>query len=226
MAEVGDVVVLTGDYHEPFATDVPARPGDYPVDGNSAGVEFVAPSVTTPGLGKTLETAGLPATSVVQGVFETNLTAFNPWVRYHADGPHGFGVIELTADRAQYDFWYVDDILDPAAGARPASSWEVRRGTNKVAPAGAPMAGAACLPAAAVPEPTGAPSGGAPPGPRPTLVETGGRVPLGLAGLAALAGAAALAAARAARPPLPDDAARVTRSGGPGPPSRGPAAPA
>ena len=59
MEQTQNVVVLTGDYHESLATEVPSRPGDYVLDGNSVAVEFICPSVTSPGLSETLEGLGI-----------------------------------------------------------------------------------------------------------------------------------------------------------------------
>ena len=45
---------ITGDYHESFASDLPADLGAYVLDGHSVAVEFVAPSVTSPGYAEVL----------------------------------------------------------------------------------------------------------------------------------------------------------------------------
>ena len=191
-APVRDVLFLTGDYHESLVADIPARPGDYVLDGNSVAVELVAPAVTTPGLGETLEEGGLPNAAAIEALYAANLAADNPWVRYHEGRANGFGVVELTPARAQYDFWFLDDRLDPASGARFASSWEVLRGQPRARPAAGPLA----------PRVRG--TTGAPPAPIPpaaTLPATGGAARL----LAVLAAGLAAAAARAVRNALSDD---------------------
>lgn len=138
-APVADLLVLTGDYHETFVAEVPRRVDAYALDGNSVAVEFVAPPVTSPGLAETFERGGFPEGDAVDAAFRANLAANNPWVLHHEGSSRGFGVLELTAARAQYDFVYVADILDPATPARVASSWEVLRGTPKVRPAAGPL---------------------------------------------------------------------------------------
>jgi alkaline phosphatase D len=155
------VVVLTGDYHESFAADIPRAIGTYAVDGNSVAVEFIVPSVTSPGLGETLELGGFPDGDLVDGVFEANLAANNPWIRYHEGVSNGFAVIEFTAARAQLDYWFIADRTDPVTTAIAGASWESIRGSGRVTEAAGPLAVrgrsfSPPLPAAAPPPATGA----------------------------------------------------------------------
>jgi alkaline phosphatase D len=205
IAGVEDVVVLTGDYHESFVADIPSRPGDYLVDANSVTVEFIAPAVTSPGLGAVLEAGGLPDAQVVEAVYAANLTVDNPWVRYHEPRSNGFGVIEVTAERAHYDFWFVDDPLDASSGGRAASSWLVERGSARAVPAAGPMPGGQCAGAPLDGPAPPAPGSSAPSTTTPNpsvgsgrLPATGERLPLGPAAAGLLAGLAAIAARRAA----------------------------
>ena len=140
MEPLRNVVVLTGDYHESFAAEIPVRPGDYPSDGNSVGVEFICPSVTSPGLSETLGRGGAPGSDNIDRVFEANLTLANPWVKYHEGFSNGFAVIEFARDRTQYDYWFLADRTDPATTATVAASWEVRDGAAKLFAAAGPLA--------------------------------------------------------------------------------------
>jgi alkaline phosphatase D len=182
---VADVVILTGDYHESFAADIPRGIGSYGVDGNSVAVEFIVPSVTSPGLGETLELGGFPEGSLVDGAFEANLTANNPWIRYHEGVSNGFAVIEFTAERAQLDYWFIADRADPATTAVAGASWESIRGSAKVTEAPLPLAvrGRSASPPLPAPAPATA-------GRQGRLPATGGANSLGGAALAA--GAAGL----------------------------------
>jgi alkaline phosphatase D len=184
---VKDVVVLTGDAHESFATDVPQATATYIADNNSIAVEFVGPAVTSPGLGETVELAGFPDGAVLVAAFDANLAANNPWVKYHEGTKNGFGVVEFAAGRTQYDFHHVVDRLDPRTAAPVAASWESVRGTSHVREAAAPL-GPRTRPASA-PAPNG--------GDRRVLPATGA-AGIGVAAAAAAAAAAALAARRAA----------------------------
>lgn len=133
MEQVQNVVVLTGDYHESFAAEVPSRPGDYIVDGNSVAVEFICPSVTSPGLSETLEGLGIgPLSALINPTFEANLALANSWVKYHEGFANGFAVIEFGRERTQVDYWFVDDRTKADTGAQAAASWEVRQGAAKL----------------------------------------------------------------------------------------------
>jgi alkaline phosphatase D len=205
IAGIEDVVVLTGDYHESFVADVPSRPGDYLVDANSVTVEFIAPAVTSPGLGAVLEARGVPDARAVEALLAANQANDNPWVRYHEPRSNGFGVVELTAERAHYDFWFVDDPLDPSSGGRVASSWLVERSSRRAVAAPGPMPGGQCAGAGgdgqAPPTTSSAPPSTTTPSPslgRGRLPATGDRPPLGPAAAGLLVGLAAITARRAA----------------------------
>lgn len=135
---IKNVVVLTGDYHESFATELPVDRSTYDLDGNSAAVEFIAPPITSPGLAATLQMGDLPNALTMNTVFEANLAASNRWVKYHEGFSAGFGVIEFRADAAQYDFVFVDR-ADPNAVAAVAASWLVPLGAAKLAQAAGPL---------------------------------------------------------------------------------------
>lgn len=150
MDGVDDVVVLTGDYHESFAAEVPLKPGDYalsqlaPVpllDARTVAVEFICPAVTSPGLTETLAGLGLPGDAPlnINTVFEANLTLANPWVKYHEGFRNGYGVVEFAATQAQYDFWHVDDRTDPDTAAAAVKSFRVVKGSKRLVAVTAPL---------------------------------------------------------------------------------------
>jgi len=184
--QIKDVVVLTGDYHESFASQLPVDRASYDVDANSAAVEFIAPSITSPGLSEVLQMADLPEALTINTVFEANLALSNPWVKYHEGFSNGFGVAEFRADGMQFDFWFIDARTADTA-ARSGSSWAVPRGSGVLAQAAGPLG----------PRPAPAPST---PQQAATIPATGGDQSMALV----VAGAAAVAAA----------AARVTKKSG------------
>ncbi|MDX1510750.1 MAG: alkaline phosphatase D family protein [Nitriliruptorales bacterium] len=139
LSEITDVVVLTGDYHEAIATDLPIDTSSYRLDGNSVGVEFLVPAVTSPGLSETLGLTGAPGTEVIDVIFRTNLATANPWVQYHEGFSQGYGVVEFTQDSAQYDFWFLDDRTDPGSGSALAVSLASRRGEDRLTEAVGPL---------------------------------------------------------------------------------------
>ncbi len=108
----GDVVVLTGDIHSSWAAELPVNRTATGWD--SAGVEFVCPSVTSDGFYElvratlpagTPTAAALTATAGVVGA----VSATNPWVRYLDGVGHGYTLIDVTPQRVQADFFHTPD---------------------------------------------------------------------------------------------------------------------
>jgi alkaline phosphatase D len=137
--KINDVIVLTGDYHESFASELPLDRATYQLGDNSVAVEFVAPAITSPGLAETLQMGSLPHAATINTVFEANLAASNPWVKYHEGFSNGYGVAEFRPDGMQFDFWFVDDRTDPATGAAAAAWWKVLRGEPILLEAAGPL---------------------------------------------------------------------------------------
>ncbi|MGH9186320.1 MAG: alkaline phosphatase D family protein, partial [Acidimicrobiales bacterium] len=139
---VDGVVFLTGDIHSSWASDIPADAGAYlPIEGfnNSVAVEFVGTSVTSDSLVGTIEGLGLPAADTLAQVIELVVPVQNRWLRYFEGRSNGFGVFEVTRDRAQFDWWFVSDRTDPRATAAVAQSWLTRAGTNRLDRAPGPL---------------------------------------------------------------------------------------
>ncbi len=193
--QVDDVVVLTGDYHESFASDLPRDVGTYAVDAASVGVEFVAPSVTSPGYAEVIELTGAPEPLAAQinTVFEVNFASANTWIKYHDGVRNGYGVADFTAERVQYDFHFLDDRYRDDSPAPVAASWMAERGDPHVQPAVAGLG--ARRPRQVTPDPAPTTTTSTPAGDGDRLAATGGRSGL----LAAAALAAAGLAVRAAR---------------------------
>ncbi len=132
-ASPADTVVLTGDIHSSWANEVPVDPGTYAVTGDSAGVEFVCPSVTSDGFAEILggPQAAQAATTALQVV--------NPNIKYLDGVGHGYAVLDVTPARVQADFWHLSDRTDPQATQHLAASWQTRRGSRAVEPADGPV---------------------------------------------------------------------------------------
>lgn len=190
--EIDDVVVLTGDYHESFASDLPQDLGGYVVDPVSVAVEFVTPSVTSPGYSETIALSGAPqeVANLADSIFVANFTTANPWIKYHEGFSNGYGVVEFSRTRAQFDFHFLDDRSRADSPAPVAASWQADKGDPHVRVAAAAL-GARARARGAQPAPTTttpvAPTGTG------SLPATGGDNLLLPAGLAAAAGVAAAA---------------------------------
>ncbi|MGV9414842.1 alkaline phosphatase D family protein [Nocardia sp. NPDC003693] len=130
-----DVVFLTGDIHTSWASDLPVHVTAYPA-GPRAGTEFVVPSVTTGSVGEILQ---MPARTVSVPL-ETAIARINPHMRYVELDSHGYGVLSVTAERAQMDWFYLLDIRDPNTGVRHGVSYAVRSGGGNIEQCPGPVA--------------------------------------------------------------------------------------
>ncbi len=128
--KVRDTVFLTGDIHSSWAAELPVDAANQPA-GETVGTEFVVPSITSSNIDDML---GVPPRTVSPTV-EAALQGTNRHLRYVELDSHGYGVFDVTADRAQMDWCYVTDPVDPNAGVRVAASYAVATGTQRLAPA-------------------------------------------------------------------------------------------
>ncbi|MES1938825.1 alkaline phosphatase [Salinisphaera sp. T5B8] len=120
---IDNVVVLTGDIHTSWAMDITEDPNNAaaydPATGlGSMGVEFVATSVTSPGF----DSNDLRDTILSQ----------NPHMKYAELTQRGYLLLDITRERMQAEWWYVDDIKSRNNQQRFASAWQVRAGENHV----------------------------------------------------------------------------------------------
>ncbi|MEU8570516.1 alkaline phosphatase D family protein [Streptomyces pathocidini] len=131
---VANTVFLTGDIHMAWANDVPVQAATYPLS-PSAATEFVVTSVTSDNLDDILkvqpQTVSLVAAAAVQ--------AANRHVKWVDMDSHGYGVLDVTAERAQMDYYVLSDRADRNATAAWARSYRTRSGTQRVERADAPV---------------------------------------------------------------------------------------
>lgn len=118
-----NIVFLTGDIHSSWASDVPLDAGSYP-HCPTAGAEFVVPSVTSLGIGDLLP--GPPRTGAV--ALENSIRTLNPHIRYTELDSHGYGVVDIAAERVRMEWFYTADITSPGAGAALGASWVLPHG--------------------------------------------------------------------------------------------------
>jgi alkaline phosphatase D len=131
-----DPVVLTGDIHSSWANELPSDPRAGQQAGDSVGVEFVCPSVTSNGFTESLGSAA--AAQAATAAFQ----AANPWVRYLDGIGHGFTVLDVTPERVQADFWFIrsggdkgvatDPRLDPGATVGFEQAFQSVKGSRRV----------------------------------------------------------------------------------------------
>ncbi len=124
---IDNTVFLTGDIHMAFANDVPVRAATYPLQ-RPVATEFVVASVTSDNLDDVLRVP--PHT--VSSVAETAVRAANRHTKWVDMDSHGYGVLDVTGERAQMDYYALSDKTDPRATAHHVRSYRTRSGTQRV----------------------------------------------------------------------------------------------
>ncbi len=124
---IKNTVFLTGDIHMAWANDVPVKAATYPLS-PSAATEFVVTSVTSDNLDDILHVA--PGT--VSLVAQAAVKAANRHVKWLDMDSHGYGVLDVTAERSQMDYYVLSDKSAPGATAKWARSYRTLNGTQKV----------------------------------------------------------------------------------------------
>ncbi|MCX4833108.1 alkaline phosphatase D family protein [Streptomyces sp. NBC_01016] len=132
---VRDTVFLTGDIHMAWANDVPVKAATYPLS-PSAATEFVVTSVTSDNLDDILHVAPDTLSTVAEGAIK----AANRHVRWLDMDRHGYGVLDVTAERTQMDFYVISDRADQSATSAWQRSYRTLTGTQKVERADSPVA--------------------------------------------------------------------------------------
>jgi alkaline phosphatase D len=123
---VGNAVVLTGDIHSSWASDICADPygGDYdPGTGEgSLAVEFVGTSVTSPGQPD-------PDGQISQG-----LRFLNPHIKYVELTRRGYLLLDITGARASAEWWYANTITSRDPGQAFGTAFQTLDGSNRITP--------------------------------------------------------------------------------------------
>ncbi|MFE6100265.1 alkaline phosphatase D family protein [Streptomyces laurentii] len=124
---IRNTVFLTGDIHMAWANDVPVKAATYPLSA-SAATEFVVTSVTSDNLDDILHVPAGTVSVLAAGAIK----AANRHVEWVDLDHHGYGVLDVTADRSQMDYYTVSDRADRDATASWARSYRTRNGTQRV----------------------------------------------------------------------------------------------
>ncbi|MEG3626208.1 alkaline phosphatase D family protein [Streptomyces poriticola] len=124
---IGNTVFLTGDIHMAWANDVPFKAGTYPLS-RSAATEFVVTSVSSDNLDDLVKAPE----GLISAVASPVIRAANRHVHWVDTDRHGYGVLDVTAERAQMDYYVLSDKTDRDASSSWARSYRTRSGTQKV----------------------------------------------------------------------------------------------
>ncbi|MGW1951864.1 alkaline phosphatase D family protein [Streptomyces sp. NPDC001920] len=124
---IRNTVFLTGDIHMAWANDVPVNAGTYPLSA-SAATEFVVTSVTSDNLDDIVKVPEGTVSAVAAPV----IRAANRHVHWVDTDRHGYGVLDITAERAQMDYYVLSDRTKADATSKWVRSYRTRSGTQKV----------------------------------------------------------------------------------------------
>jgi len=128
---VKDVVVLSGDIHASFASDLARTPNvaaayDATTGRGSLAVELVTPSVTS-------ETPSKPSDAAL-------VMRENPWMKHVDLDRHGYVLLDLDATRAHGAYFYVNDVESrDGQDAVFGTALQTATGTSFLAAAGPPV---------------------------------------------------------------------------------------
>jgi alkaline phosphatase D len=112
--DIENIVVLTGDIHTSWAIDIPLNGYDASTGNNSAGVEFVTTSITSPGFDL--------------GVGGGLIQSFNPHVKYVNLNRRGYIVLDVNKERTQAEWYHVDNITTTTYTENLANAFYVNSG--------------------------------------------------------------------------------------------------
>ncbi|MFD8828291.1 alkaline phosphatase D family protein [Streptomyces sp. NPDC059605] len=124
---ITNTVFLTGDIHMAWANDVPVKAATYPLSA-SAATEFVVTSVTSDNIDDILHVA--PQT--VSVIAAAAVKAANRHVKWVDMDSHGYGVLDVTAEHSQMDYYAVSDRTKRDATSTWTRSYRTLSGTQKV----------------------------------------------------------------------------------------------
>ncbi|MFI5497335.1 alkaline phosphatase D family protein [Actinoplanes sp. NPDC051859] len=131
-ARTKDVVFLTGDIHTSWANELTTKDTG---SRNPAAAEFVVPSVTSDNLDDFLHTTpGGPLSKLAADL----VRATNPHVKWMETDGHGYGVVEVTADRCRMDWYHLADRTRRDTATKWVTGWSVGAGSAKLRKESAP----------------------------------------------------------------------------------------
>lgn len=107
---IKNVVVITGDIHSSWANDLPTSSYNGSIGSGSAGVEFVTPSVTSPGM-------NIPGGA-------SALMLANSHIKFAELSSHGFMILDVNKVRTQSDWYFVNTIDTRNSGFFYAKSFK------------------------------------------------------------------------------------------------------
>jgi alkaline phosphatase D len=122
---IENVVIVTGDTHSSWAFEVPKSVQDYKQTRDAVAIEFGTPSISS---------ANWNERNPDQEVIAAEHIGMdhNPHLKFVNGRDHGYMVLSLTPNKAQADWYYVDNVQDQNSEERHAKSISVEKGKLKL----------------------------------------------------------------------------------------------
>ncbi len=130
--DIENIVVLTGDFHCSMAANVPLADVDYEtndaiiLDGDYVAVEFMVPSVTSANFDEAL---GSPI--IAENISNLALIE-NPHIEMFDLVNHGYYILDVTPEKAQADWYFIDSLYINEATEVLAHSFYTNAGENEL----------------------------------------------------------------------------------------------
>ena len=128
---IANAVVLTGDIHSSWAHELTPDPNNPAVynpgipglieSTGSLGVEYVVPSITSPGFE---QIPTFPATNDA-------VLVPNPQLKYFEGTKRGYCLLDITPERLQCEWYYVPQIASSADGESFGAAWGCNNGSKR-----------------------------------------------------------------------------------------------
>lgn len=124
--QIPNVVFLSGDVHTAWAVELKRHPDD--PDERPAAVEIVTASITSENLDEYLgadpRTESLP--------IEQEVDKGNPHVRWVDLDSHGYVLVDVTPERLEAEWWFVETTQQRDDGEHRAAVWRVKAGEPRL----------------------------------------------------------------------------------------------
>jgi alkaline phosphatase D len=147
--QIDNVVLITGDIHSAYAFDIAKYPSvfsrpnqapDYQAESGegAVAVEFVSPSVTSANFD---ENIGAMQAKMLEYQINKPLPNGinpNPHMKFVDLTRHGYFILDLSDERAQADWYFVETVLQPTDKEVFAEGWFTNSGENRLQKATAP----------------------------------------------------------------------------------------
>jgi alkaline phosphatase D len=122
-------VVMAGDFHASFASELAADPWGASAPAESVAVEFLTPAISS---GAAIPDPARAAAAAA------DLLANSPHVKYADFNRRGYTLLDVRPDRVQGEIWHVDTVERRVAGEALASAYVVERGRAALMPTTTP----------------------------------------------------------------------------------------